>query len=72
MSAKSENKVLSQRAMPYKLYMGLTFTTIWLETIDFERKCWGSAIDSGAFFLEEQLYAKHKRLRKCFPSTFKY
>ena len=50
MSAKSENKVLSQRAMPYKLYMGLTFTTIWLETIDFERKCWGSAIDSGAFF----------------------
>lgn len=33
MSAKSENKVLSQRAIPYKLYMGLTFTPIWLETI---------------------------------------
>lgn len=39
MSAKSENKVLSQRAVSYELYMGLIFTTIWLETIGFERKC---------------------------------
>ena len=31
MSAKRQSKVLCQRAVPYELYKGLTFTTIWLE-----------------------------------------
>ena len=31
MPAKSRSKVLCQRAVPYELYKGLTFTTIWLE-----------------------------------------
>jgi len=30
-SAKRQSKVLCQRAVPYELYKGLTFTTIWLE-----------------------------------------
>ena len=28
---KRQSKVLCQRAVPYELYKGLTFTTIWLE-----------------------------------------
>ena len=31
MSVKRQSKVLCQRAVPYELYKGLTFTTIWLE-----------------------------------------
>lgn len=39
MSARRRSKVLCQNAVPYELYTGLTFTTIWLETIGFEGKC---------------------------------
>ena len=39
MSAKRGSKVLCQKTVPYELYMGLTFTAIWLETIVFKRKC---------------------------------
>ena len=31
MSVKHQSKVLCQKTVPYELYKGLTFTTIWLE-----------------------------------------
>lgn len=44
-------RVLCQRAVPYELYTGLTFTTIWLETTGFEGKCESSADEAGLFYV---------------------
>lgn len=38
MSVKRRSKVLCQRAVPYELYKGLAFTTIWLESTDSQKK----------------------------------
>ena len=51
MSVKRRSKVLCQRAVPYELYKGLTFTTIWLENADSQKKMPEALFYTGAFFL---------------------
>ena len=73
MSVKCWSRVLCQKAVLYKLYKGLIFTTIWLETTSFKRKCWRLCYFGRAFlFRGGWIYAEYKRMCKCVPSTFKY
>ena len=80
MPAKRRSKVLCQRAVPYELYKGLTFTTIWLEAVGLERKCHGLCyLWQGLSVRKKQilgrgsrLFAKYKRLCKCLHSAFRY
>lgn len=37
--------------MPYELYKGLAFTTIWLENTYFQKKMQGESVCTGSFFL---------------------
>lgn len=50
MSAKRQSKVLCQRAVPYELYKGLTFTTIWLEVIPRKKMLEGLCLCRAFFY----------------------
>jgi len=47
-SAKRKSKVLCQKAVPYELYKGLTFTTTWIETLVLKENV-GKLCESRAF-----------------------
>ena len=53
MSAKCRSKVLCQNAVPYELYTGLTFTTIWLETRVLKENVVGFAVMGRAFLFRK-------------------
>ena len=49
-AVKRRSKVLCQRTVPYELYKGLAFTTIWLESADSQENARVS-VCTGPFFL---------------------
>ena len=53
MSVKRRSKVLCQRAVPYELYKGLAFTTIWLESTDSQKKMLEGSVLCRAFLFAE-------------------
>ena len=49
MPAKRRSKVLCQKAVPYQLYKGLAFTTIWLGSKSSQKKMLGGSAKCRAF-----------------------